>query len=146
MNGRCAQRVVGAAALAGLAIVVLGCMSLSIADRVVQSPGCLQEGEVLCQEGKALLATGERLKIFYPIPYGSAPNLELQAADRIELEDQKPDHFVVYNMPHAANQTRSVSVSWKARGVRRPPSAAPESVPGPGLLPERPAPVEKPNG
>jgi hypothetical protein len=140
MSRRWTQRTGGAAALAAIAAILLGCMNLSIAERTVHSSGCLQEGDLLCQEGKASLSAGERRQIFYPLPYSSPPNLELNAEDEVELEDQKPDHFVVHNKPLTVSKTRCLT--WKARGVRRP---TPEAVPPP-TLPDRPVPVEKPNG
>jgi hypothetical protein len=140
---RWTRRTVGAVALAALAVVFLGCMNLSIAERTPLSPGCHTEGEILCQEGKVTLRPKERRKTPYPLPYESVPNLELEGDDSVSLEDQAKAYFVLEN----TDSFFARSVTWKARGQRQAtaPPTPPDAVP-PSDLPERPVPIEKPNG
>jgi hypothetical protein len=141
------SRPVGAAALAGLVVIFLGCMSLSIGERKVVEKivpaECTEEG-VLCQEGKVTFQRGSSQVVYYPIPYASPPNLEINQdgpfcfSDDVILVEQKDDHFIV-----RTNSSGSpVTVRWRARGLRRP--AAPVPTPAGPALPPRPVPVEQP--
>jgi hypothetical protein len=146
MSGRRMQRAIGATAFAALAAVILGCMSLSIAERSATTS--MADTDVLAQEGTFAQIDAQSKVVYYPIPYASPPNLEFTAESEsrvadVEILEQKEDHFR-FRVPGGS----SGWVKWKARGLRRPagtvptpPDAAPTSE-----LPDRPAPVEKPNG
>jgi hypothetical protein len=131
--------------LSGLSLLALflGCMSLSIG-------GGNCDADVLDQSGKVCLKRGEVQDVYYPIPYASPPNLELDwmDADACEILDQKADHFrIVINKGSCP-----FGVTWKARGVKAPvivPAAASpcppvSEAPPPAALGPEPAPVAQP--
>lgn len=145
MSKRWVGRWVGMLSFVALAVVFLGCMSLSIGERTVTTS---LEGDVLTQQGcVATLASKEEREVYYPIPYATPPNLELtteSACDRhdVQILEQKEDRFRI-----KAKSALLSSVTWKARGVRRPAPPAgpapPEVVPPPELPPQ-PVAVEPP--
>ncbi|MFO0843671.1 MAG: hypothetical protein U0797_14950 [Gemmataceae bacterium] len=140
-------RAAGAVSLAALAVIFLGCMSLSFGGRNYTTQ--LVEDEVLCQEGTVSFRSCDERAVYYPIPYASPPNLDVKTAfGDVVLLDQKPDHFRVA-WKGSGPTFGADQVKWKAKGVRRSPAApcAPNPAPGassPPKLPELPAPVEQP--
>src|SRR4051794_30240485 len=68
---------------------------------------------ILTQEGEVVLPARSEQDVYYPVPYGSPPNLELDADlfHRCEVVEQRADRFRVRNptlLPHTIN--------WTARG------------------------------
>ncbi len=90
----------------------LGCMSLNFGSRTevvsaVDAPGI--------QRGKAHVRAGGDQVVYYPTPYTTPPNLELEDGalrDSLQIVEQRNDSFVVKN-----TSASSVDVSWKARGA-----------------------------
>jgi hypothetical protein len=85
----------------------------------------------LCkQAGTFELKGGEEVDVFYPIPYGSPPNVTLNCvfhSYEFVLVGQFPDHFRVKNTGHFAGE-----VTWEAKGVRQaPPVVIQPVIPGP---------------
>jgi hypothetical protein len=144
-----------AGAIAGILLVALfiGCMNISFGGRT--SHGSANDPDLCCQEGIVKLNPGEDRIVYYPIPYQSPPNLEIEAesfrSDSVSLLEQKEDHFrIVWKKEELVFPRSSVQVTWKARGVRgvQPQGVSPlapvESAPPPPTpLPVRPIPVEK---
>jgi hypothetical protein len=136
-------RLAGILSGVSLLALFLGCMSLSIGDRN-------NDADVLDQSGKVCLKRGEVQDVYYPIPYASPPNLEVDwmDADACEILEQRADHFRIVMKAG----TSPFGVKWKARGVKAPvvvPAAAspcppPTEAPPPAALPAEPAPVAKP--
>jgi hypothetical protein len=141
-------RAAGALSLAALAVIVLGCMSLSFGGRNYTTH-LVEDDGLLCQEGKVKLGCSEERAVYYPIPYASPPNLDVSAGIvEVAVLDQKPDHFRVRWAPGISSGPPPL-VCWKAKGLRRVavPCAAPVTIPEtvpPPKLPELPAPVEQP--
>src|SRR5262249_43652004 len=150
------RRVVGAVALAALAVAFLGCMSLSVGDAekvVIEKRPATTEGDdgVLQQRGSLpALRPGVEQKVYYPVPYASPPNLQISHDHYFVVVEQQADHFVV----RQADDVKSVDLhfevpAWVARGVRRAPTPEPAKPPEsvqPPPLPDPPRPIEKPNG
>lgn len=114
-------------------IVCAGCFSLCIGY-----PG--QEGVdgVLTQHGKVQCITGQPETVFYPVPYASPPNLEIdQDKKSWTILEQRTDAFCI---------TRTMdgpALQWTARGSRAPRVAPPQpaaQTPPAQTLPE-PAPM-----
>lgn len=118
--------------------VLLGCMSISIGGRHINT-GHHDDG-VFVQEGKVQVGPGCHEVVHYPIPYLNPPNLEIDncIAPNVELV-QRCDHFIVTNKGPFAR-----TVSWTARGVKAlPPPLPPPGPPPPTLPPPQPLPVDK---
>jgi hypothetical protein len=136
------SRPVGVVALTGLVALFLGCMSLSIGERKILQSSCFADGDLLCQTGKVTVRPSSEKVVFYPIPYASPPNLELEGDSNVIVVEQKDDHFRVKSADHGP---WTETVTWSARGVRRlPPSGppAPPADPPPPDLPPRPVPID----
>ena len=125
-----------------IALIFLGCMSLSIGEHK-HLPGEATTG-VLTQEGTILLQPGSEQTVYYPIPYAQPPNLELEDEHNVHqycvVQEQKPDLFrISYPQPHHKGY---ITVTWKARGVRVPaPSVATPAPASSSELPPAPVPV-----
>jgi hypothetical protein len=122
---------VGVTAAALVLAIFMGCMSLEIGNRTVETPHC--EDGVLFQQGEAHVP-GESVRfVRYPIPYPRKPNLEISTTfDDCEVADEREDGFLLRNP-----RPFSRKVSWKARGMKcDPPPATP-----PTPLPPAPVPV-----
>ena len=113
-------RSVGAYALLGLGTALfvgfsVGCMSLNIGGKTeVASQDTPVAGEGL-QRGKAFVPQGREVCVYYPVPYTSPPNLEIEDLSNrhnIQIVEQKPDYVRLRNTSGAA-----VDVSWKTRGL-----------------------------
>ena len=96
-------------------LIILGCMTnnyCSMPEGVSEADG------ILTQTGEASLPGSSEQFIYYPVPYSSPPNLELEGTlNYFKLLEQKADGFRIrneYSLTH--------SVTWKARGQRIPPS------------------------
>lgn len=121
-----------------LLVILLGCMSISIGGKHMICPpeeegGCMQQGET------RMPPHGE-MDVYYPVPFASPPNLELDDVRDVVVLDQKADHFRVrYDGPFPSN-----SIKWKARGTRAVGGAAPpQPMPWPPPAPQ-PAPLPPP--
>src|SRR4051794_3354359 len=99
-----------AAALTLLAIASsMGCLSFSFGGR--QQPA--EDPSVLAQSGSVTVPKGQVKDVFYPVPYPSPPNLELDDSfHHYVVIDQQADHFRV------RNDSGAWDVKWTARGVR----------------------------
>jgi hypothetical protein len=113
-------------------LIMLGCMNISLGghDDLFGSSGSSDSG-VFAQEGKvSLLPSGEQV-VYYPVPYASTPNLELDdSLHACEIVEQSATCFRV--RIRSGINTNMQSVTWKARGVRAPaPTAQPVSTSAP---------------
>lgn len=143
-------RAAAALSLAALAVIFLGCMSLSFGGRNYTTHPA--EDEVLCQQGCISFRACDERTVYYPVPYASPPNLDVNSScGDVALLDQKPDHFRVA-WKGTGPTFGTDQVKWKAKGLRRcastpapcAPPVVPESAPPPPKLPDLPAPVEQP--
>lgn len=122
---------VGATVAALLLAIFLGCMSLEIGNRTVETPHC--EDGVLFQQGEAHVPGVSNRFVRYPIPYPRKPNLEISSTfDDCQIVEEHEDGFLLRNP-----SCFSVKVTWKARGLRFEPPPAPPPAP----LPPEPIPV-----
>ena len=144
------------AAGVALLLIFLGCMSFegSHVDRTevvsppeVPNPYLVGDG-LLEQEGRGAIRGLAEEDVYYPVPYISPPNLELEGdPEFVRLVYQRRDHFRIKNW---CNNTHYVgSFHWKARGVKilvtAPPPPGPNSnLPTPRTLPQEPVPVSQP--
>jgi hypothetical protein len=116
--------------------IILGCMSISIGGRQITT-GTHQDGAFV-QEGKVHVGPGCEQVVYYPIPYCSAPNLEIDSClHQCVVLEQREDHFRLVN-----NGVLPRTVDWTARGVRAAP-VGPPPAPPPTLPPPRPLPIDK---
>jgi hypothetical protein len=116
--------------------ISLGCMSFTLGGRTE----VVSKEEVGgLQRGKASLAPGEELVVYYPAPYASPPNLEMEDPSLFHagrIIEQRPDGFRIKN-----TSSHAVELAWKARGVKAsgpimsvtPSHVAVESSPAPIL-------------
>jgi hypothetical protein len=121
-------------------------MGVAIGSRVADEPkpcAAAEDSGVLTQEGTIAIRPGGERVVYYPIPYASPPNLELESErDYCHVVEQKEACFRVRF--HDGFTTSQRSLAWKARGVRcPPPPAAPptDAAAPPTLLPPTPVPV-----
>jgi hypothetical protein len=143
------SRPAAAVAAATVALIFLGCMSISIGCRTAEeAKSCADDSGVLTQEGKVPLYVGGRQTIYYPIPYASPPNLELHDPHHYyDITEQKEGYFILCCSGFTGFWQEAQAVTWKARGVRCPPPAPPasappaENAPPPALLPPSPEPT-----
>lgn len=89
-----------------------GCLSISLGGwRQHEDPN------VLKQTGSVSIPRGEIREVYYPVPYPSPPNLEIDDSfHHYTILEQKADHFRI------RNDNGSWHVTWTARGVRVPPA------------------------
>jgi hypothetical protein len=130
------------AAAGVLLLILLGCMSISIGKFGSTSSTTESDG-TFCQEGEVTLAANELREVFYPVPYVNTPNLEVDDTfHNCLLVAQRENSFSVRN-----DAAHSVTVSWKARGMRGTPVTARPAVTVDAVLPP-PAgpPVDEPVG
>jgi hypothetical protein len=86
------NRRVGLAAGLTLLVIALGCMSFSI-ERP-EHVTYVGNDAVLEQKGEVTIHSGQIVDVYYPIPYGSPPNLTIDDSfHHYEVIDQKPDFF-----------------------------------------------------
>ena len=98
----------------------MGCLSFSCGGRTINNPH--DDPSVLSQTGSVTVVHGQELQVYYPVPYASPPNLELDDnLHRYEIIDQKPDRFRIRNVSGLGN----FEVRWTARGVRATPAIVP---------------------
>lgn len=108
------KRVAASVGAAAVLAFCLGCMSLNFGGKteVVQS-----DDGTGSQCGKIQLAAYEELTVYYPVPYYSPPNLQLDTGcEHFRITDQRADHFKVKNVNGLTRE-----VSWKARGMKSLP-------------------------
>src|SRR5690348_5876233 len=93
------SRPAGALAGALSALAVLGCMGVAIGNRVADEPkpcAASDDGGVLTQEGSIPIRPGGERVVYYPIPYASTPNLELECEGEFcDIVEQKESCFRV---------------------------------------------------
>ncbi len=127
---------VGAVAACIMLAIVMGCMSLSIGNRTIETQ--TSEEGVLCQQGKAVVPANDHFFVRYPIPYLRKPNVEISCTfDDCLIQSEEEDGFAIKN-PNCNART----VTWKARGIK--PSPPPEP-PNP-VQPPPPDPASPPSG
>lgn len=128
------SRRVGATAGFVVAMIILGCMSISFQGRQVTVDHVTEEG-VSCHKGKVHVPANECLDVYYPFPFAAKPNLELcDAFDRCELVTQCEDHFRIRN-----KSCFGASCEWKARGLKAIAAPPPALVGAPADHPPEPA-------
>jgi hypothetical protein len=113
--------------------IALGCMSFTIErpERVTY----VGPDAVLEQRGEVAVRSHEVVDVYYPIPYGSPPNLTLEDFfHHNEVLDQKPGFF------RLKNDGVGCTAKWVARGIRAPLPTPPD------VVPELPPPVVVPTG
>lgn len=120
-----------------LALVFLGCMSISIGRFSNSTP--FEDG-TFAQEGEVNVPGNGVLQVFYPAPYASPPNLTAEDTfNHLRIVEQTPGYFRVENTGGL-----SAKCCWKARGVRAAvihpdsPAGGPPPVPPPPLQPPPP--------
>jgi hypothetical protein len=92
-------------------LVILGCMCLNFGGGGSYS----HDDPVLAQEGSVNVPPNAQLDVFYPIPYGPVPNLNIDDCHGdCSIVEQKENHFRVFNK----NPTKTQAVEWKAKGMR----------------------------
>jgi hypothetical protein len=119
MVHRCERWLVGVGGVVFLGFS-LGCMNLTIGGR---TETLAPEDTVGLQRGRSSLPAGGESVVYYPCPYATPPNLELEdhsPRDSLQIIEQKSDCFRVKNLGPSP-----IDVSWKARGVRTITPAAP---------------------
>ena len=106
-------------AAATLLLIVVGCVSSPT------GPG----RAVLEQKGQVTVRGGEEKDVFFTMPYGKAPSIEVKDdwQNSIKVVDCKPDHFRVRNDSYVP---QIVHVDWTASGDR-PASTTPPAAPPP---------------
>jgi hypothetical protein len=107
----CVYRRITAALSTLLTLILLGCMCPVIVGERFKK----KDDETLCQTGEVRLSSGEQ-DVYYPVPFASTPNLELDPGMFVQILDQKPDHFRIGSSVSLGN------VDWKARGIRSLPA------------------------
>ncbi len=138
------SRGVGVTAGGVTLLILLGCMSFSLGGKTYtrEVHECHSEDGLLVQEGEAHVKGRCEIDVYYPLPYGQPPNLEMsEESDEYVLVDQKPDHFRVRNPSCFRGK-----VCWRARGVRSLPGGPVPAGPpvSPTPLPPEPIPVAGP--
>ena len=112
----CSRRVRLASCLFAVIAVPLlltGCLSFSIGGN--HSTHSNEDPAVLAQSGTVTIPAGPVHDVYYPIPYASPPNLELDdPLHACEIVEQKADHFRV----RINGVAGSAAVKWNASGVR----------------------------
>ena len=108
-----------AAAAAGLgAVIVLGCMNLSLGGKhdEVCKP-VVEEIPTFEQVGKIPIRAGHDPVVYYPVAFASPPNLEVEDPFGLcDVVEQKENCFKVHF--HANVTSSPQSLTWKARGIR----------------------------
>ncbi len=131
---------VGLMAAGIILAVMMGCMSLSIGNRTVETVPT-EEG-VLCQQGEAHVPGNSSVFVHYPLPYPRKPNLEINCTfDDCTIGREDMDGFLLKN-PNCLSR----KVTWKARGLRcEPPSAPALPEPPPSAAAGRSDPATAPS-
>jgi len=140
---RAAERVLfsrPAGALSALltTLIIFGCMSTNhyhTTEEVRVAPageGSESQATALVQSGKITFKAGTMQVIYYPIPYASPPNLELDDAEYFDLLEQKDKFFRI--RCHTNSDYEKFTSHWKARGLPIPPPPGPPPEPA-TLLP-----------
>jgi hypothetical protein len=130
-------------ATVALVLLLLGCLigpvrverPLSAAEEV----GVFTDPDsgVVKQVGKLTLGKDEQQKVYYPVPFGTAPNLTLVDVEddffgKLIIVRQEPAWFIIKN----TNTFHPKSCRWEARGLKAGEPAGPP-------LP-RPVPIDSP--
>lgn len=129
---------VGATAAALILAIFLGCMSLEIGNRTVETPHC--EDGILFQQGEAHVPAESVQFVRYPIPYPRKPNIEISTTfDDCAVAGEHEDGFLLRN-PNSFSR----KVTWKARGMKCDPPVTPPAPPPPTNGPPVPLPAPTP--
>lgn len=96
----------------GAAIVALvssmGCLNLQFGGK----SSTTEDPSVVPQTSSITIPKGQELTVYYPKPYASPPNLELDnSSQNCKIIEQRADHFRV------RNDGTTLEVKWTARGV-----------------------------
>jgi hypothetical protein len=101
---------IAALAAVMVTIVIFGCLSLNFGGS-----DAVHDDHVLAQEGSVNVPPNTQLEVYYPIPFGSTPNLIIDDCDGdCQLAEQKENRFRIFNK----NPAKSHAVEWKAKGMR----------------------------
>jgi hypothetical protein len=108
--------------------LTLGCLALSIGGKHYDHdcPTADVDRCVFQQYGNLRMGQGQELDVYYAVPYGATPNLEIKTEPgEFVILEQKPDHFRLRNTGFLG-QAR-----WEARGVltAHPQIVAPSAPP-----------------
>jgi hypothetical protein len=110
-------------------LALMGCMSINVGGG--DSKPCADSNGFLVQEGKIPVRNNGDLVIYYPKPYTSPPNLEIEDGNSVcEIVEQKENSFRVHFKPTVAVSQQSIT--WKARGAQ---PVVPEIVPTGAVTP-----------
>jgi hypothetical protein len=97
-------------------MVMLGCMNISIGG---SSDSCSAVTGEFKQTGSVTLPAGAVKVVYYPVPFGSLPNLELDDANgTCEIIEQKEGYFRIRCREIAGGNTHTFG--WTARGIHVP--------------------------
>jgi hypothetical protein len=114
-----------------LPTVTTGCICLAFGGREQRD-----SEEPFTQNGKVMVQQGQELDVYYPVPYASPPNLQIDDTLNVHvIVDQQADHFRLRNAGFA-KASAWPGVEWTARGMRAPtpspatpaPTAAPAQL------------------
>ena len=122
-----------------LLVILLGCMSIEI-GKFGSSGSTTESDGTFCQEGEVTVSPGVIRDVYYPAPYVHVPNLEVSDTFHdCVLLTQREESFSVRN-----DSSHSVTVSWKARGIKATTTAAIPPPAPPPLPPPEPIPIAPP--
>jgi hypothetical protein len=133
------------------ALIVLGCMSISLGGHSVEEVKVTPEtSAVLLQEGRIPVRPGGEQDVYYPVAYSSRPNVEIDdPLGLCDIVDQKENCFRVRF--HANSGNGAQVLTWKARGAHVPqpavaqPAPATETVQPAASASPAPVPVSAPS-
>jgi hypothetical protein len=108
----------------GITMIVAGVVSAAVAAAVSMGVPLIwgRGGQTLSQQGKFWIGAGAGQDVYYPIPYSSPPNLQVELSQghtnlqHMKIIEQKPDHFKIdFQSPLGGG----VEFRWRAEGLRR---------------------------
>jgi len=109
----------------GVTMIVAGVVSAVVAAAVsvgVPLIWGLRGGQTLSQQGKFWIGAGASEDVYYPIPYSSPPNLQVEFSQgpftlqNVKIIEQKPDHFKIECPSPLGGRAE---FRWRAEGLRR---------------------------
>jgi hypothetical protein len=105
----------------GVTVLIAATVAAVVATAIsVGVQSWVAKGDRLIQQGKVMVAIGGEHEVFYPVPFASPPNVQLEGNgvnwNAIKLTEQKPDHFKIKS---TADFGLAQEIRWRAEGVRR---------------------------
>lgn len=99
----------------------MGCLALNFGGWSQKS----DDPSIVAQSGSVPIPKGQEVVVYYPRPYASPPNLELEDTfHNYKIVEQRPDCFRV------RNESGTWDLKWTARGVPvQPPVVATPTTP-----------------